>query len=131
MSLAKDVKVKSDDLATRFLMGELSESERLDVEERFLNDNEFFEEILAAEDALVDQHVLGLLSAEESTRAQFLLESGREQRRNVEFTRELITLLRQSGLSEKSRSTNVPVSVGWVSKDRKSTRLNSTHGSIS
>lgn len=112
MSLAKDVKVKSDDRATRFLMGELSENERLDVEERFLNDNEFFEEILAAEDALVDQHLLGLLSEEETTRAKFLLESGREQRRNVEFTRELIALLRQSGLSEKPRATTAPISVG-------------------
>ena len=113
MSLAKETKLKSDDLATRFLMGELSEAERLDIEERFLNDNDFFEEILAAEDALVDQHLLGLLSDKESARARFLLEGSREQRQNVEFTRELIDLLRQSGLSEKSGVTAAPASVRW------------------
>jgi hypothetical protein len=52
------MKAKTDDLVTRFLLDKLSESERRDVEERFLNDNEFFEEVISAEDALIDRYLL-------------------------------------------------------------------------
>lgn len=111
------MKANTGDLVTRFLLEKLSESERRDVEERFLNDNEFFEEVLSAEDALIDQYLLGRLSDEERTRARMLFESSREQRLNVEFTKELIALVRASGLPEaRSSSATLPVAAGFLSR---------------
>ena len=93
------MKSRTNDLATRFLLGELPEDERCQVELRFLSDNEFFEEVLSAEDALVDQYLLGLLGDEQRVRARNLLECTREQQLNVEFTRELIALIKESEIS--------------------------------
>ncbi|MFL6255019.1 MAG: hypothetical protein ACJ74T_08340 [Pyrinomonadaceae bacterium] len=87
---------KTDDLITRFLLGELSDEERAQVEQRFLADNEFFEEMLSAEDALMDQYLLGQLSDRQRERAEALFHSSRRQKRDVSFTEELITSLRKA-----------------------------------
>lgn len=86
---------KTDDLITRFLLGELSDEERTEVEARFLADNEFFEAVLSAEDALIDQYLLGQLSDERRRRAERLLQSSPRQRDEVLFTRELIDSVRE------------------------------------
>lgn len=85
---------KTDDLITRFLLGELSEQERAQVEAQFLADNEFFEEILSAEDALLEQYLQGQLSGERLERAKTLFHSSPRQKREVEFTQGLIASLR-------------------------------------
>lgn len=85
---------KPDDLLTRFLLGELSEEERAEVEARFLADNEFFEEVLSAEDALLDQYLLGQLTDEQRERADRLFRSSDRQRREALFTEELIVAVR-------------------------------------
>lgn len=87
---------KSDDLIIRFLLGELSEEEQAQVEERFLSDNEFFEEVLSAEDDLIDQYLLGQLRGERRERAEALFRSSARQSRELEFTRELMASLREA-----------------------------------
>jgi anti-sigma-K factor RskA len=99
------MKAKTDDLVTRFLLGELSEEERVEVEQRFLADNEFFEQVLSAEDALVDQYVLNQLGEKERMRAKAFLESSTGQRQMVESTRELLALLRESRLKKTQGTT--------------------------
>jgi flagellar biosynthesis protein FliP len=91
---------KTDDLITRFLLGELSEEERTEVEKRFLADNEFFEEVLSAEDALIDQYLLGQLNEEQLERAKTLFQSSPRQKREVEFTKELIATVREANLEK-------------------------------
>ena len=86
---------KADDLVTRFLLGELSEAERTTVEERFLADGEFFERLLAAEDSLTDAYLLGRLNDEQRQRVERLLQSSLAQKGELEFTRELISFLRE------------------------------------
>ena len=83
------MKANQKDLATRFLLGELSNEERREVELRFLSDNEFFAQILAAEDALLDDYLSGTLTKEEHASAKPLFESSNEQRQQVEFTKQL------------------------------------------
>jgi anti-sigma-K factor RskA len=85
---------KTDDSITRFLLGELSDDERAQIEQRFLSDNEFFEEVLSAENALIDQYLLGQLSDEQRKRAELLFQSSPRQRREVSFTEQLIASLR-------------------------------------
>ncbi len=87
---------ETDDLMTRFLLGELSEEERTKVEQQFLADNQFFDHLLAVEDSLVDEYLLGQLSDDQRRRAKILLQSSSAQKRDVEFTRELIALIHET-----------------------------------
>lgn len=87
------MKANRNDLATRFLLGELSEEERREVEERFLGDNEFFEQMLASEDALLDEYLSGTLNEEDQFRAKALFESSREQREHVENTKRILAMV--------------------------------------
>ena len=79
----------------RFLLGELPEEERARVEQRLLSDNDFFEEVLSAEDDLIDQYLLGKLSGDRRERAEALFHSSQRQRDEVEFTKDLIASLRE------------------------------------
>lgn len=101
------MKPTTDDLATRFLSSELSEEERQAVEQRFLTDNQFFEEVLAAESALVDQYLLGRLTGAERDRAKSLFESSRYQRQTLESSKELLNLVRQAD-HQSLNSANQP-----------------------
>lgn len=98
---------KSDDLIKRFLLGELSEEERAQVEERFLADNDFFEEVLSAEDALMDQYVLGQLSGQQLERAKTLFQTSPGQKREVEFTKKLVASLRGAGLEKNQTAADI------------------------
>lgn len=104
---------KTAELMTRFLLGELSEEERPAVEERFLSDNEFFNQLLVVEDSLIDDYLLGRLSDDRRQRAESLLQSSAAQRREVEFNRGLISFLREA----PSEKTTAPVSVGPATPD--------------
>src|ERR1051325_6975009 len=115
------INTDTDDLATRFLLDELPEEERVQVENRLLADSEFFERVLSAESALVDQYVQGLLDGDKLTRGKSLFESSSLQRDEVRFTKDLIAAVHESNPAEKVQ----PVSS--VIPDRKSTRLNSSH----
>lgn len=99
------MKPTTDDLATRFLLGELSEEERQAVEQRFLTDNQFFEEVRAAESALVDQYLLGRLTGAERASAKRLFESSPHQRQTLESSKELMNLVRQA---DHESSANQP-----------------------
>jgi hypothetical protein len=103
--MSVSMNAKTDDLITRFLLGELSDEERTRVEERFLADNEFFEEVLSAEDALMDQYLLGQLSDEHRKRAQTLFHSSPGQKREVQFTRELIASVREAHVENNSTAS--------------------------
>lgn len=86
---------RPDDLIIRFLLDELSDEERARVEQQFLSDSQFFEELLSAEDALMDQYLLKQLSEAQQERARTLFQSSARQRRELAFTRELIASLRE------------------------------------
>lgn len=73
----------------QFLLGELSEEERQQFEEQWFDQDDFFQEVLAAEDDLIDAYVRGTLSSQQRTRfeAQFL--NSPQQRQRVEFAKAL------------------------------------------
>lgn len=50
-----------------YLLGELSEADRAELEDLYLADQEFFDRLLAAEDDLIDDYVQGRLSKKESS----------------------------------------------------------------
>jgi len=64
-------------VATRYLLGTLSEDERSHFEELFFSDDNQFEELEIAEGELIDRYVLNDLSADEANRFEKLLVSPR------------------------------------------------------
>jgi hypothetical protein len=79
----------NDELAQRFLLGNLSESERTEVEDRFFANDDFFQELLIGEDDLIDAYVRGELPAAERAlfeRCCLPTQTGRER---VEFAKAL------------------------------------------
>lgn len=88
-----------EELMVRYLLGEVTEEERTQVEERFLSDRDYFEQLLALEEALVDQYATGNLPV--SKVESFDNSSVSQRRENVEFTRELIEDIRQKKLASK------------------------------
>lgn len=79
-----------NELAKRFLLGNLSESERAEIEDSFLTQDEFYQELLIAEDDLIDAYVRDELPAPERA----LFEQSRltlpHSRERVEFAQTLL-----------------------------------------
>jgi hypothetical protein len=57
--------VETDISMKKYLLGELAEPEQRDIEQRLMTSNEYFEELLVAEDELVDEYLNGTLSPHE------------------------------------------------------------------
>jgi len=94
--MSSESKADTDDLLIRFLLGEVPQEERVEIENRLLADNEFFESLLAAESMLLDQYVQGKLSGQKLERAESLFEISSSQKREVEFTKELIAAVHEN-----------------------------------
>ena len=73
----------------KYLLGQLSEEERAQVEERFFKDEEYEETLRSVENELIDEYVRGLLSdADRESFETFFLISAR-RRQKVKFARAL------------------------------------------
>ena len=65
--------IDRQEIAKRYLLGELPEEERTGIEERYFLDDEEFEQFEIAEDELIDRYVRDELSVEERRRFKELL----------------------------------------------------------
>jgi len=74
--------LESGEKLTRYLLGELSAEERIQVEDRYLTNAEFFDELVIAEDELIDDYVRGELSRSnrELFERNFLCSAARQER---------------------------------------------------
>lgn len=79
-----------EDFIIRYLFGELSEEEETAVEERFLTDNQFFEQMLSTEDALMDAYVKGELPEDEREKVETSLLVSRRQLDELAFVKDLV-----------------------------------------
>ena len=74
--------IELDKKLTRYLLGDLSERERIEIEDRYLSNGEFFDELVVAEDELIDDCVRGKLSRKdrELFEQNFLTSTARRER---------------------------------------------------
>lgn len=79
-----------DNLADRFLLGKLGEQETLKLEEDYFSNTKLFEEILAAENDLIDAYAMGKLSADDRSRFENRLLLNPHQRERVRFAKTLV-----------------------------------------
>lgn len=101
----------------RFLLGELSETERTAFEENFIADEYFFEQIRVVEDELIESYTRGTLAETDKAKFErnFLITEKRRQR--VAFTRSMLDKLaenRESAAVKKTETAAVNPSV-WNS----------------
>lgn len=85
---------------TRYLLGELAEDEQRRFEEEFMSGARTFEELLAAEDELVDRYVAGDLAGRERERFEDYFLATPERRRKLAFARTLHRYVADAGLGE-------------------------------
>lgn len=83
-------RTEQEDLMVRYLLGELTEEEQSEVENKFLIDNDYFERLCSVEDALIDDYTQGVLSNVEREKVESLLLSSRYEKQEVDFVRDLI-----------------------------------------
>lgn len=79
------------ELASRYLLGGLSENEAMTLEEQILSDDEIFENLEIAEDELIDRYVRDDLRTEERRRIQEMILNSPRLAERVEIARILTT----------------------------------------
>src|SRR5438477_10094479 len=87
------MKNKTDDeeLMIKYLLGDLSEDDQLQVEERFLRDPAYLEQLQALEAELNDDYARGELTEREQKQFAQRSSASPEWRRRVEFARALMS----------------------------------------
>lgn len=100
-------KTEQEDLMIRYLFGDLTEEEQSRIEERFLADNQYFEQMHSVEDALIDDYVQGVLNEYERRKVEGLLLSSTRQASEIGFVRDLIkTISEKPSVEENEQKSN-------------------------
>lgn len=86
-------KLEDRELLRRFLLKEVSEQERDEIEELYFSDREFLERLLVAEEELVDDYLKGDLPAREREKFERQYSDNPVNRREVAFSRALHRVL--------------------------------------
>jgi hypothetical protein len=100
-------KTKQEDLMIRYLLGDLTEEEQTQIEELFLADNEYFEQLAAVEDALIDDYAQGALNEYERRKIESLLLSSPRQAREIEFVKDLISYVSAHPSVEQNEQSSI------------------------
>lgn len=80
-----DMEKIDDELAVRFLLGDLPDESRSKLEERFFQDDRFYEQLLAIQEELADDYVQDRLSQEDRARFENFFLQSPMRRERVEF----------------------------------------------
>lgn len=91
-------------MINRYLLGELSEDELAQVEEKYFADEDFFAQILDAENSLVDSYVSGNFSAIERSRFEERFLTTPQRRQKVKFAQSLNKAITEA---QTNAATNV------------------------
>jgi hypothetical protein len=91
----------NEELIARYLLGELTEEQQVEIEDRAFSDKEYLATITEVENDLIDEYVRGELSAAERQRFESRFLASAERRKRVEFARALRTVVSDSTGQEK------------------------------
>lgn len=91
--------LQTDEVLRQYLLGQLSEPDRESVERQFVDDEEYFDRLLAVEDDLFDEYVSGELSPEENTLFEQNLLATPKQRQKLQQARYLQQAMQARGQS--------------------------------
>jgi hypothetical protein len=88
----------------RYLLGGLTEEARQGIEQRLLTDEDFFEELLFAEEELADQYLDGGLSEEERRDFEGHFLSTPERRRKLRFAKALNRYVSENSVAARAEA---------------------------
>lgn len=95
---------KDQDLATKYLLNELSESERARSSERLFIEDDYFEQLLDAEDELFDAYIRGELTPEKQRQFEKQLLTSPEQQGKLQFAQALAQLVAEPSAEKPGSS---------------------------
>lgn len=98
---------------TRYLLGELSESERVTLEQKYFANPEVFEQLLKSESELVDGYVRDRLSVEVRERFEHSYLTNPKRRERVKFAQALVSRIDQLEKAENVAAKPVRAISGW------------------
>ena len=96
----------------RFLLSEMAEEERIAFEERFIADEDLFEQTRVVEDELIESYIRNTLSVAEKEKFERLFLSTESRRQRVAFTRKMLNQFNEHSAVAKKTETaegNPPV----------------------
>lgn len=100
--MGKRQQTEKKSLMTRYLLGDLSEDEQVQVEEEFFANDDFFNELLIEEEELTERYLRHDMSLGEEEEFEAQLQKCPVQRRKVEFTKALREYASNATLEEPS-----------------------------
>ena len=103
----------SDDLLTRYLLGELSHQEQERIEEGYFGDRGFYEHLLVVEDGLIDAYVSNQLPAARRERFEKFFLASPERRERVRFAEAWLTFI---GEAARRRGAARPLPVAGFAR---------------
>lgn len=84
------IRTEQEDRLVRYILGRLEAEQESQIEEQFFADDQFFEQLLAVEDAMMDAYAQGELPEDEREEFKEYLTSSPRRMRDLGFTRNLI-----------------------------------------
>ena len=93
--------LNSENLIARYLLGELSEEQQVEIEDRAFADQKYLASITAVENDLIDEYVRNELSAAERRRFEQKFLASAERRKRVEFARALAGVIAEEAAPKK------------------------------
>src|SRR5437773_5424980 len=108
--------VQSDAVLKQYLLGEISDEERDQIERRYLANKDFFDQLLAVEDDLVDEYVRGELSVSEREQFERKLLATPGQREKLRQARCLLESIRAHRMEQTRAKKRQPAkATRWIS----------------
>src|SRR5690242_9454183 len=97
--------LKSENLITQYLLGELPDEQQVEIEDRAFGDEEFMASLTSVENDLIDEYVRGELSDADRRRFESRFLASESRRKRVEFAKALARLLPETRVTERGTRT--------------------------
>jgi anti-sigma factor RsiW len=115
------VDLNNETLIARYLLGELSEEQQIEIEDRAFADPKYLANITAVENDLIDEYVRNELSGSDRKRFEKRFLASAERRKRVEFARALTGVISEQAAPNK---TVVHETKSWSWRDAVSAFIN-------
>lgn len=93
--------LNNETLIARYLLGELSEEQQVEIEDRAFEDKDYLASITAVENDLIDDYVRNELSGAERQQFEKRFLASAERRKRVEFARALAGVMSEQAVPQK------------------------------
>ena len=103
-----------DELIARYLLGDLTEEQQIEIEDRAFRDQEYQQNITAVENDLIDEYVRRELPETQRRQFEHLFLTSADRRRRIDFARALSTVVKEAEVTERqSQPVVTPTPAGW------------------